>query len=406
LKIMVGAGSCYNLAPFVVAVASMKKLWLPIFLMFTLALGYLAGSHHIIGRLRYGTTAHDAEPRRSTDPERQAAVDELRGFLESGIEQHRDTRRYWRELLAAADPDREAETLGRLRAEVQRLLAARPDMPPERPARVEPWFEEAGVTVSRVALPTYPGVTLRCALLVPADATTTPRPGLLVLHGFGGTLDSVVRDIDYHHGFAMQLAQRGYVVLAPFMASSTVEDQSLLHMRALAGGFSMAAIDLGQLTRAVDYLAGLDTVDGTHLGVYGISWGGQHALRLGALDPRLTLTICSGHFADRFAWVLRNPLMPKVPAVHIHYLHDMGVLLDDLNLVALIRPRFFAVESGVDDPRHDSARAEFRHVAALYAHAGHPERAAFFEFPGGHETAVDRTHTVIKQWAKTDSTAF
>ena len=78
----------------------------------------------------------------------------------------------------------------------------------------------------------------------------------------------------------------------------------------------------------------------------------------------------------------------------------------DLDRRALDRLHRLYVESGVDDPRHQSAREEFRHVEALYADAGHPERAAFFEFSGGHETAVDRTHTVIEQWAKTDSTAF
>ncbi len=88
------------------------------------------------------------------------------------------------------------------------------------------------------------------------------------------------------------------------------------------------------------------------------------------------------------------------PVDNVHFLPSMCFLLDDLNLVALIMPRFFGVESGTKDPRHNAAINEFRKVSQLYKHVGYPERAAFLSFEGGHEVSVENILPFINKWRK------
>jgi hypothetical protein len=122
-------------------------------------------------------------------------------------------------------------------------------------------------------------------------------------------------------------------------------------------------------------------------------------LQIGALDQRLSLVITSGYFTDRFSWSFT--MVPLQLASHIDIAPNMAFLFDDLNLIALIQPRFLGVETGVRDGRHESAVSEFEKVASLYQHIGHPERAALITFDGGHETSVDTIMPFLRSWVVT-----
>jgi len=86
------------------------------------------------------------------------------------------------------------------------------------------------------------------------------------------------------------------------------------------------------------------------------------------------------------------------PGEHINILPNMAFLFDDLNLVALIQPRFFGVESGKMSPRHNGAEREFEKVARLYHHVKHSERAMFMAFGGGHEVSVSNVMPLLNRW--------
>ncbi len=273
---------------------------------------------------------------------------------------------------------------------------------PGHEADLEPqrtfWFSQDGIDVWLVRLQTHPEVSLLSALLVPDDLDQ-PTPALLLLHGAGGNLQKVVSDLDYHHGFGMELAQDGFIVLALLRASSTFSALSVLHVWSQASGRSLEAVEVWQLVRAVDYLAALDEVDIDHLGVYGVSQGGQRALMLGALDDRLSLVLVSGYFTDRSTKLFE--LSPAGSLEQILMTPPSPFLWDDLNLVALIEPRFFGVMSGEQEALHDLTAAEFKQVSRLYDHSGHPERADFLVFEGGHEVSVDTIMPFLDKWVQT-----
>jgi dienelactone hydrolase len=59
------------------------------------------------------------------------------------------------------------------------------------------------------------------ALLQPEQ----PHPSgaaIIALHGYDGNLESMIEDVDYHHGMATKLARQGYTVLAPHRVASTI----------------------------------------------------------------------------------------------------------------------------------------------------------------------------------------
>jgi pimeloyl-ACP methyl ester carboxylesterase len=371
-----------------------------VLLVVCIAGAYLAGRYHVIGKARDllsgGDSSSPTQVADEADAESLSRLDEL---LHRRAEEAGEAAAAWRGLLEATDDAARTAVRTEIRARVLERLEPWPGPRSDRPPAIEPWYRDGDVEVSRVRVETFPGVELSAALLIPQSAPR-PRPALLVLHGFAGTLRSVLEDVDYHHGFAMDLARRGFVVLAPRMVGWEAGAQSRLALKAMSSGWSMQAVDLWQLVRALDVLVGVDGVDAEHVGVYGISWGGLQGLRLAALDERLSLCVCSGHFADRFEWLFENPRFELVPGVHVNLIQDMDVLMDDLNLVSLVAPRHLAIECGEKDGRYEMARREFSNVEAIYRHLGRAERASFAGHQGRHEVSVETVMPFLQQWLR------
>jgi hypothetical protein len=367
-------------------------------------IGYLSGRSHVIGKIRslYSTANSGPATEAVAGPPQDVAASptyvQLHALLDARLELQRRQASDWRRLLDATEDLERIQIADELRSKFIALLRPWPGPRTDADPEEEPWFEQDGVDVSLVHLETHPGVRMTCALLTPQDANRQ-TPALLALHGFGGSLQSVVADIDYHHGFGMALAQNGFIVLAPLSVTTTIATRSPLQIKALASGWTLRALDTWQLVRAVDYLTAIENVDQAHIGVYGISRGGQNALQIGALDQRLSLVITSGYFTDRFSWSFT--MGPLQLAHHIDIAPNMAFLFDDLNLIALIQPRFLGVETGVRDGRHESAVIEFEKVAGLYQHIGHPERAALIAIDGGHETSVETVMPFLRSWVQT-----
>jgi len=352
-----------------------------------LLVGYGAGHKRLLGRFR--------DPPQQPPNPKAAPVEDIEALIDRNLKDEVRRGRLWSKLISSGDA---AEAVAGMRRRLAALLPPWPGPEPAGEIRREEWFRRDRVKASILRFETHPGVTLECALLEPQESEEE-KPALLVLHGMNGDLDRVVEDLDYHHGFGMALARRGYVVLAPFMVMARYGVVSGLSQRSMAGGWTLDGIELCQLRIALDHLSALGGVDPGRLGVYGISRGGQLALRLAALDERLAMTVCSGYFTDRMIWQFENPRAPLRPINHVNMLPGMGLLLDDLNLVAMIRPRSLVISVGEKDKRHPGAKREFRNVKALYEDAGHPNRASFVDFPGQHETAVERVLPHLDRWA-------
>ncbi len=133
---------------------------------------------------------------------------------------------------------------------------------------------------------------------------------MLAAHGHGpGKSEAVglertgTPNADYAH----QLAQRGYVVLAPDLRCFGERldwnpedhyacDINLVH--AVMAGMSPLAQNLWDLARALDVLEAHPLVDPARLGMAGLSYGGTVTLFLAALDERVAAAVVSGYFSS------------------------------------------------------------------------------------------------------------
>ncbi len=302
-------------------------------------------------------------------------------------EQHR----WWKRILE--NPDDREEIQGKLRRRVGALLQAHPPIAHGAVSR-EPWRRTPELETDLVRIPTYEGVEIRAVLVRPLDAGRS-TPGILAIHGNGGDPYQSLHDVDYHHAFAARIAEQGYTVLAPHVASSTALLQSRLKILAAPSGWNVEALDLGQLRVALDYLRRVEGVDPDRVGVYGISQGGAQALRLAATDQRLSLAVVSGYFTDRFRWLFDRTAFR--PLHHVASSESMA-WLDDLNLVSLVAPRRLVISVGRGDGRFDGANGQFPFVSKLYSTWGCAEGAALVNHEGGHEVALSDTLPFLNRW--------
>jgi len=112
-------------------------------------------------------------------------------------------------------------------------------------------------------------------------------------------------------------------------------------------------------------------VDPKRIAFYGLSYGGQTAMRVPAVEKRYCLSICSGDFNE---WV------GKVVSVELDrgymwtreyemYEFDLGNTFNYAEMAYLIAPRPFMVERGHDDGvgTDEMVSYEFAKVRYLYA---------------------------------------
>jgi dienelactone hydrolase len=257
----------------------------------------------------------------------------------------------------------------------------------------------------RVWLRAFDRVHAYGILLVPTGEG--PFPGLVTVHGMGGTPEGVTgltEAADYHNRFGLQAVKRGYVVFAPLDMNSA-EKRSWLDRQAIMVGQRLQALEQFKMLRIVDYLAGRNDVDAEHIGAYGISWGGRTVMYMAALDPRVAATAISGHF---------NDLIPKMLEPSPHYTAYIETdevyaffwrhaqRFTDADVVSLICPRPVLIEQGREDrvAYWKMSRRAFDEVESIYERLGIAERAAYEVYDGAHEVFGSRTFDFLDEWLK------
>lgn len=130
-------------------------------------------------------------------------------------------------------------------------------------------------------------------LYVPFRKDTLKKyPGMLVLHGTGDPGKQLVdgKSPRANRALAKELAQRGYVVIAPdYPSMGDLLEYDFESDRYQSG--TMKAIF--NHMRCVDLLQAREDVDPERIGVIGHSLGGHNAMFVGAFDTRLKVIVAS-----------------------------------------------------------------------------------------------------------------
>ncbi len=241
-----------------------------------------------------------------------------------------------------------------------------------------------------VVLDVLPDVFAWGVLLVPKDLKEGERrPVVVCQHGRNGVPSDTIEGDHYaYHDYAAKLAERGFIVFAPHNPYRGEDRYRMLSRKANAVKGSLFSFILAQHTQILNWLETLPMVDAKRIAFYGLSYGGETAIRVPPLLERYALSICSADFND---WTR------KVASTHSPYsfmntiewemsYFDMGRTFSYAELAALMPPRGFMVERGhLDGVAPDEwVASEYAKVQRLYDQLGIGDRTAIEFFNGPH----------------------
>jgi dienelactone hydrolase len=249
-------------------------------------------------------------------------------------------------------------------------------------------------------------------LLVPHDRAERGRPGPAVLaqHGHGPGKDEVCGVVaqgdegspanDYAH----QLAERGYVVLAPDLRTfgertdwnpPNIYSCDHAYMYSSILGYQVLALDMWDLARGLDVLCGHPLVDPKRVGMVGLSQGGTCTLFVSAWDRRVRAAVVSGYFNQ---WEVCAAVGWNMCGSQV--LNGMGRTFAHVDLGALVAPRPLLVETGTQDGIFpvDAARAAMGQLSGVYEALGRGDRLEHDVFEGKHRWNGVRAYPFLERW--------
>jgi dienelactone hydrolase len=343
----------------------------------------------------------DAMLKRASDRTFQAWHDALRSRVSGAA-----TRRANRWHLHDASEDERAARAARIRDEVSATLGGESGAIVTRAAsrllRVE-----AGFVAYELVLEVDAGLTAWLHVLIPRSGNA-PWPVVIAQHGLDGGPGDVTgldaRDERSYHAFGARLADRGYVVVAPYLTVPSPQEELLNPIVAMATalGEERSSAERIKLVALVDWLNGQPWVDIGRLGYYGLSYGGHAALWLAGLDSRFRAVVVSGHFND---WTAKTTGVD--PASFLaHPDEDFTTWrglerFTHLELLAAAWPRPTLIEAGSTDPISNGAwfgraRAEAEDLARAWEWTS----LEFETFDGIHEVAGAASFEFLDRWLK------
>jgi len=190
-------------------------------------------------------------------------------------------------------------------------------------------------------------------------------PAMVALHPTGDLGKRIVDGEGLpNRGYARELAERGYIVIAPdYPGYGDLQDYDFENSPYASG--TMAGIANHCL--CISFLQSLSQVDGDRIGAIGHSLGGHNAMFLAALDHRIKVAVASCGWTqfeyydigpaaiDRYGGRLgpwaQDRYMPRLRS--IYHLNGDSIPFNFHEIISLIAPRPFFSNSPVNDANFD-----------------------------------------------------
>ncbi|MBL9161044.1 MAG: dienelactone hydrolase family protein [Verrucomicrobiales bacterium] len=250
--------------------------------------------------------------------------------------------------------------------------------------------ESEAWTMWEVGLDIYPELEAWGVLLVPKGIEDGERrPMVVCQHGRHGVpRDCIDAGKTAYNDFAARLAERGYITFSPHNLYRHEDRYRWLDRKANLIGGTLFSFIVASHRQQLDWLKTLPEVDPDKIAFYGLSYGGETAVRVPAVIPDYCLSICSGDFNH---WT-RKVADPDFPGGFMKSIEwempywNLGNTFDYGEMAALIFPRPFFVERGHHDLVSTDAWVahEYARVRHLYARFGLEDRTEIEFFQGGH----------------------
>jgi hypothetical protein len=276
-------------------------------------------------------------------------------------------------------------------------------------ARTRKIAETAKWTAYDVVLDVWPEVFAWGVLVLPADLKPGERRPVVVCQGGRNSIprDTLDGDKTAYNNFAAALAERGFITFAPFNLYRGEDRYRFLSRKANTVGASLFSFLIAQHDQILRWLETQPFVDGKRIAFYGLSYGGESAMRIPTVLEKYCLSICSGDFNQ---WT-RKVASTDQPFSFMRTIEwempywNLGHTFDYAEMAYLMVPRPFMVERGhLDRVGRDSWVAhEYAKVAWLYAQLGLADRTQIEFFQGGHSINGEGTFDFLHRhlaWPK------
>jgi len=246
-----------------------------------------------------------------------------------------------------------------------------------------------------VMLDVWPDVIAYGILLVPKDIRPGERrPVIVCQHGLEGRPalvadPNISNESPIYRRFAARLAEEGFVTFAPQNPYIGGDRFRIIQRKGHPLKLALFSFILGQHQRILEWLAGQPFVDADRIGYYGLSGGGQTAVRVPPLLGRYALSICSAAF-NEWVWKTTSIDMPAAYPLTGEYDQiefNFANVVNYADLANLMAPRPFMVERGhADNVAPDEWVAyEYARVRRFYESTLHLLGRTEIEFfNGGH----------------------
>ncbi len=307
-------------------------------------------------------------------------------------------------FVEGAKPFREqfySEAMGRFN---EPLLAPNPRT--RRILDAEKW------TAYDVVLDVFDDLFAWGVIVVPRDLRPGERrPVVVCQHGRNGLpRNTIDADSSAYNNFAGRLAERGFITFAPHNLYRGEDRYRWLDRKANTVKATLFSFIIAQHDQILRWLETLPFVDAEHIAFYGLSYGGETAVRVPPILQKYCLSICSGDFNQ---WT-RKVAATDQPFSFMRTIEwempywNLGHTFDYSEMAYLMAPRPFMVERGHLDMvgRDRWVTHEYAKVRWLYAQLGIADRTEIEFFQGGHSINGERSfqflHKHLKWPAPTD----
>jgi dienelactone hydrolase len=258
-------------------------------------------------------------------------------------------------------------------------LPSRENFPP-LDIRVTKTVEEEHCVRKHITFVPEEGDRLTAHLYFPKGGPEEKRPGIVALHPTNRAIGKdVVADLGplRNRGYAVELARRGCVVIAPDYVNM---GEYKFDWRE-AGYHSATMKGILNHMRCVDLLQSLDEVDPEKIGAIGHSLGGHNAMFLGVFDPRVKVIVSScgwTPFHDYYGGDIKGWTHDGyMPLLATKYKLDPDLVpFDFYEIVAALAPRPFFSNSPLRDSNFDYRGVEkaIEKAGKVYALLGAEDR--------------------------------
>jgi len=241
-----------------------------------------------------------------------------------------------------------------------------------------------------IVLDVYDDLIAWGVLVLPKDMKPgEKRPVIVCQHGRNGVpRDTLDNNRTAYNDFAAKLADRGFITFAPHNLYRGEDRYRWLDRKANTIGCTLFSFVVAQHDQTLRWLDTQPFVDGDRIAFYGLSYGGETAVRVPTILEKYCLSICSGDFNQwtrKIAATDQSFSFMRTIEWEMPY-WNLGHTFDYAEMTYLMLPRPFMVERGHHDRvgRDRWVAHEFAKVRWLYAQFGLSDQLDIEYFQGGH----------------------